>query len=376
MKNVVQQIREINSKLTTLRRKRLNEASTRTIVIEPILEALGWDVRDPEEVGIEYATVDKKPVDYALKINRKPELFVEAKPLGDALNDVKAATQIIGYAASEGIEWCILTNGVKWKVYKSTEKCPAPEKLTFEISIDLNEKDSLPIEQITELLTRLSKDEIAKGTLDEIGEQTFTDGKVRKALDKIVTDPPRNFIKLLRDIIGDENLSPQKIKDSIIRIWPIWDRESTPVISESDRPSKVRPVVGTKQLRRGKKPKKIYSESHHTGNKPAEVLELFRKLETFCLSLKPGEISKEYLAKTVNYLYGDVLFCSVHLLKSGLRVWLYLDYNEVANAPAFSRDVSGIGHWGGGDFEMAIKNVYQLNESERLIKLSLEKRSP
>jgi predicted transport protein len=375
MKNLAQQIREINSKLPTLRRKSLNEASTRTIVIEPILGALGWDIRDPDEVGIEYATVDKKPVDYALKINRKPELFVEAKPLRDPLNDVKAATQIIGYAASEGIEWCILTNGIKWKVYKSTEKCPAPDKLTFEISVDLNEKDSLPLEQITELLSRLSKDEIAKGTLDEIGEQTFTDGKVRKALDKIVTDPPRNFIKLLRDIIGDENLSPQKIKDSILRVWPIRDEESPEVISDLRNATTVRPVGGSKQIRRGKKPKKIYPESHHTGNKPAEVLELFRKLEAFCLSLKPGEISKEFLAQTINYSYGDILFCSVHILKSGLRIWAYLKYDEVVNPPEFSRDVSGIGHWGGGNFEITIKNVYQLEESERLIRLSLENRS-
>jgi predicted transport protein len=374
VKKVIQQIREINSKLTGLRRKRVNEASTRTIIIEPILVALGWDVRDPEEVEIEYPTVDKKPVDYALKINRKPELFLEAKPLGDPLNDVKAATQVIGYAASEGIEWCILTNGVKWKVYKSTEKCPAPEKLTFEISIDLNDKDALPLEQVTELLNRLSKDEIAKGKLDEIGEQTFTDGKVRKGLDKIVTDPPRNFIRLLRDIIGDENLSPQKIKESILRIWPILDAENQMDFTESRVASKVYPILGMKHPRRGKKPKKTYSELHHTENKPAEFVELYRKLDTFCFSLNPTGIKKEFLAKTINYSCGDILFCSTHISTIGIRVWLYLNYDRIENPPEFSRDVSSIGHWGGGDFELAIKNLEQFYESERLIKLSWERR--
>jgi len=109
MSNVIQKIREINSKLKNLRHRGLNEASTRTIVIEPILEALGWDIRDPDEVAIEYATVDKKAVDYALKINKKPVLLIEAKSLPDSLEDVKAATQVIGYAASDGVEWCILT---------------------------------------------------------------------------------------------------------------------------------------------------------------------------------------------------------------------------------------------------------------------------
>jgi predicted transport protein len=221
----------------------------------------------------------------------------------------------------------------------------------------------------------LSKDEIAKGTLDEIGEQTFTDGKVRKALDKIVTDPPRNFIKLLRDIIGDENLAPQKIKESVGRVWPIRDDERPDPTSKSDKPFKVPPAVPPKRMRRGKKPKKAYPESHHTDNIPAEILELYRKLDTFCFSLKPGQITKEYLAKTVNYSSGDILFFSVHIYKSGIRIWLYLKYDEVVNPPEFSRDVSGIGHWGGGNFEITIKNVYQLEESERFIRLSLEKRS-
>ncbi len=319
--------------------------------------------------------MDKKPVDYALKINKKPVLLVEAKPLNDPLEDVKAATQVIGYAASEGIEWCILTNGVKWKVYKSTEKCRAPDKLTFEISIDIKEKDAPPLEQIGELLNRLSKEEIAKGTLDELGEQTFTDGKVRKALDKIVTDPPRNFIKLLRDIIGDEYLTPQKIKDSVIRIWPNLSGEY-PGLIQKPAAATIISLPQKKPRRRGKKPKKTYYETRHTENKSAEVLELYRKMDSFCLSLKPGEITKEYLAKTINYLYGDIPFCSLHILNSGLRVWLHLKYYEVENPPEFSRDVSAVGHWGGGDFEIAIKNVSQLNESERLIKLSLEKRSP
>jgi predicted transport protein len=373
MKKVIQNIREINSKLSTLRRRGLNEASTRTIIIEPMLEALGWDIRDPEEVEIEYPTVDKKAVDYALKINKKPVLLIEAKPLNDPLDDLKAATQVIGYATSDGIEWCILTNGVKWKVFKSTEKCPAPDKLTFEVSIDINEKDAPPAEQIAEILNRVSKEETAKGTLDELGEQTFTDGKVRKALDKLLTDPPRGFIKMLRGIIGDEYLKPRKIKDSVIRIWPSISGESPAPVDTTTVPVKLERTT-EKRRRRGKKPKRIYSEARHIENRSAEVLELYRKMDRFCLSLKPGGIIKEYMAKTINYLCNDMTFCSVHILKSGLRVWVYLEHSEVENPPAFSRDVSGVGHWGGGDFEMVVKNSTQLNESERLIKSSWERR--
>jgi glycosyltransferase involved in cell wall biosynthesis len=102
MKPIMRCIEELRSKLEKHRRDDLKEYPTRTIFIDPLLEALGWDVRDPEDVELEYPTIDGKSVDYAPKINRKPVLFVEAKPLNDRLTDVKSITQVVGYAANAG----------------------------------------------------------------------------------------------------------------------------------------------------------------------------------------------------------------------------------------------------------------------------------
>ncbi len=40
------------------------------IFIEFLLQALGWDVKNTDEVNLEYPTIDGKFVDYALKINK------------------------------------------------------------------------------------------------------------------------------------------------------------------------------------------------------------------------------------------------------------------------------------------------------------------
>jgi len=45
MKQLIQAIEAIRSKLESLRRRSLKETPTRTIIIDPILEDLGWDVR-------------------------------------------------------------------------------------------------------------------------------------------------------------------------------------------------------------------------------------------------------------------------------------------------------------------------------------------
>ena len=52
---------------------------------------------------LEYPTVDAKSVDYAMKLNKKAVLLVEAKALDDSLDDVKGVTQVVGYAANDGI---------------------------------------------------------------------------------------------------------------------------------------------------------------------------------------------------------------------------------------------------------------------------------
>ena len=52
---------------------------------------------------LEHPTVDGKAVDYAMKVDRKVVLHWEAEQLSDPLDDVKSITQVVGYAANDGI---------------------------------------------------------------------------------------------------------------------------------------------------------------------------------------------------------------------------------------------------------------------------------
>jgi hypothetical protein len=212
-------IENLQAKLERQRNADLKETPTRRIFVDAILQALGWDVTNPDEVELECSTVDGKSVDYALKIDNEPILFVEAKPLNDLLTDVKSITQVVGYAANAGVKWCILTNGVAYKVYDSYEKAEAPEKLLFEVSIDPEANKDMPVQQIAERLSLLSRDSMAKRVLDQIGRETFTIGKIRKALDKIFADPPSTFVRLVRSTVGDDAIRPAQVKEALGKLW-------------------------------------------------------------------------------------------------------------------------------------------------------------
>lgn len=369
MKDLVKVIEALRVQLERHKAAGLKEFPTRTIFIDPLLYALGWDVRDPDEVELEYPTVDAKSVDYAMKVNRKPVLLLEAKQLTDPLDDVKSVTQVVGYAANDGIEWCVLTNGVRYKVYKASEKASAPDKLLFEVSIDPRDSTGLSIEQVAAQLNRLSRDSIAQGVLDKLGTEIFTTGKVRKALDRLFIEGPQPLIRLIRKAIGDKSVTPSQIQQALGRIW---DSGTSTAATDAERPE------APKEKRSRHRSSGEYSESYHTEGKPREVIELYRGLDRLCQDLAPGRITRAYKAKYVSWSLDKAIFCCANIQQGGLRVWVKTDPKALDPSESFARDVSKIGHWGVGDVELAIDSLERLRAAEKFVRDSYHRatRSP
>jgi hypothetical protein len=368
MQPIISCIENLRVKLERHRKDDLKEYPTRTIFIDPMLKALGWDVRDPNEVELEFPTIDGKFVDYAPKINRKPVLFIEAKPLNDPLTDVKSITQIVGYAANSGVEWCVLTNGVTYKVYHSTEKAAAPDKILFEVSIDPKEAEGVLIGYVAEQFARFSRDSMAKGLLDEIGEQVFVTGKIRKVLDRLFIEPPNTLIRLIRSTVGDETIKPKQVRDALKRLWaqtPETDISSIDYV-DAEKPTD---EITTKK-------RKEYNEEYHIKGKPQEITELYRTIDKFCRDLDPIKVEKAYRAKTINYSFSKSIFCCVSVMKSGLRVWLKLEYSDIYNPPEYVRNVSDIGHWGVGNVEIAVDSIEKFQRTKPFIQQSFEENLP
>ncbi len=363
MKDVIKCIENLRVQLERHRKDGLKEYPTRTIFIDPLLTALGWDVRDPDEVELEHPTVDGKSVDYAMKVNRKVVLHVEAKQVGDPLDDVKSITQVVGYAANDGIEWCVLTNGVRYKVYKASEKASAPDKLLFEVSIDPSDANGLSVEEIARQFDRLSRDSMAKGILDQLGTEIFTTGKVRKALDKLFAETPASFIRLIRKTLADSSVVPSQIEQALHRIW---DAGTEPI-----RQTRGEPKV-PKSKQKTVKPVSEYPESHHIDGKPNEIVELYRGLDRLCQDLAPSKVRRAYKKWYISWSKDEEIFCCAHLQQGGIRVWVKTDPKALDPSHSFARDVSKIGHWGVGDVELAISTLERLHDAETYVRRSFE----
>lgn len=207
-----QAIRTAVEKLHRFKDRSIGEQNTKASLIEPILEALGWNVRDPDEVHREFKpTIQDKPVDYALCLVREPRVLVEAKALGELLSDHKWFTQVLSYATVAGVEWCILTDGNEYSFYNATARVPAEKKLFYKVKlIECNEDKAI------HMLACLAPAYLEKNLLDELWTSHFVDRRVRAALLRLTGSPDKGLMRLLRKRVP--RLTPKQIAQSLRRL--------------------------------------------------------------------------------------------------------------------------------------------------------------
>jgi type I restriction-modification system DNA methylase subunit len=117
------------------------EEETKKDLILPLFRALGWDVNNDRsyEVTAEEA-VSRGRVDYGFRIDGRTKFFVEAKPLGENLEDPDRLRQTIGYGYGKSVTWTVLTNFERTLILNSDVKEANPARSVF---IDLPAADYL-----------------------------------------------------------------------------------------------------------------------------------------------------------------------------------------------------------------------------------------
>jgi len=182
----IQQIRE--------RKEIIGEENTMATLIDPLLEALGWDLQEIDEVRREYRRKPQdNPVDYALFLNRTECLFIEAKSLEKDLSDHKWVTQNLSYATGAGVQWCVLTNGDEYRIYNAHAPVAVEEKLFRTVRISETEPECL----IGTLLL-LSKEHMRGSLLEEMWKRHFVDRRVHEAIESLLAQGDAGLVRVIQ----------------------------------------------------------------------------------------------------------------------------------------------------------------------------------
>ena len=118
-----------------------NEASTRAVLVDPIVRALGWNTGNPAMVEVEKTFLQAR-VDYALyDANGDVRVIIEAKKLGENLNNQSILLSLVNYAFTSEVKDIFLTDGILWHHFSGFE----PGKLAPSKILDLRNDELVEI---------------------------------------------------------------------------------------------------------------------------------------------------------------------------------------------------------------------------------------
>ncbi|RJS92581.1 type I restriction enzyme HsdR N-terminal domain-containing protein [Salinisphaera sp. Q1T1-3] len=193
--DLADRLRDLSSRVERQSDNVASEEATKTAFVLPFLQALGYDVFNPNEIIPEFTAdhgVKKgEKVDYAIKLDSQIMVLIECKPLGAQL-DAKYAGQLFRYFGVTDARFAILTDGARYLFYSDLDRANRmDDRSFFEFNLlDFNEARVEELKQFTK----------STFDLDNI-LSTASNLKYRRALKaEIATefkDPSEEFVKMI-----------------------------------------------------------------------------------------------------------------------------------------------------------------------------------
>jgi len=197
----------------------MDEQNTKRKVIEPLVELLGWDILSTA-VELEYSVrmgSGTRKVDYALKLDGTPVVFVEAKGCDTPL-DEDHADQLRSYMRQVGVDWGLLSNGREFEIFRRDFTSDRPNEISLaSFSIEEAPENEQP-------LSALSVESIETGESEQIAEKIEA---VQRAIESLRDNKDRlaeDVTAVVTDIAGEavsqqvENEAKRFVDDLVDRL--------------------------------------------------------------------------------------------------------------------------------------------------------------
>ena len=163
-------------------------------------------------------------------------------------------------------------------------------------------------------------------------------------------------------------------KDIAIELWEIKRFEnnlfSVSAIKKTRSAESIKPVMQQNNaLIKVIDEIKVYTEDEHIDSTTEEIAELYKRFRDAILNLTDGiEIkpTKLYIA-----FKKDTNLVDIAIQKKALKIWINAKLGTIDDAKGISKDVSNIGHFGNGDYEIQVNTDKDLEYIMSLIKQAI-----
>ena len=171
------------------------EEATKTSLILPFIQMLGYDIFDPTQVVPEF-TADigikrGEKVDYAIMQRGKPAILIECKKYGSSLAE-DAVSQLVRYFGVTNAHFGILTDGISYRFFSDLDQPNVMDPKPF-FEFDMLSYSDKAVEE----LKRFTKEEFnVDETLEAAAVLKYIEG-MKQALVRQLSAPDEEFSRWL-----------------------------------------------------------------------------------------------------------------------------------------------------------------------------------
>lgn len=160
--------------------------------------------------------------------------------------------------------------------------------------------------------------------------------------------------------LGIELWEIKRYQDGIISINPLQKAKSAPSIKQVQK-------VESEEIQKITKEIQQYDEDYHLADKSDDIKELYEQFRDSILNLasdletNPKKLYIGFKKQKRNIVY-------IEIQKKVLRITLNAKIGQLDDSKGICRDVSNIGHWGVGDYQIDVSDSENLEYILSLIK--------
>ena len=195
---------------------------------------------------------------------------------------------------------------------------------------------------------------------------------LKKQLKRDEVDWSQTRVVFVSTSFTENQKSATNFKDLAIELWEIKRFENDTVsitpIKKSKSGESIKPLTEkNKELKAVQDEIKVYTEEDHLIKPTEEIKELYELVRNRILALADDI---EIIHKKIYIVFrkDKKNFCSLHLQKNNIKIWLNAKWGEINEPKGIAHDVSNKGHYGPGDYEIDMNDDSQLEYILSLIK--------
>ena len=204
----IDQLRKLAARVEKLKDTVQTEEATKTSMIMPFIQILGYNVFDPDEVTPEFTadvgTKKGEKVDYAILNNGNPDILFECKKIGSDLSSAEAS-QLFRYFSTTSARIGVLTNGSHYRFYSDLDninKMDDKPFLEFNM-LDFKDADAKELRRFTKPDFNIAN---ILATANELKYSKF----VREKLLDLLANPSEEFVRMVSvDALSNRRFTQQ-----------------------------------------------------------------------------------------------------------------------------------------------------------------------